>query len=89
MGALSHKTALPPLVSFRLSPYQHFVKSLEVTIGTLPTEQPIAGDADLKFAAATVVSSRSKLRHLRNEALEAVKQLQHRWRPVATPFEEG
>ena len=49
LRAFSHKAALPPLVSFGLSPDQHFEKALEIAEGVLPTEKPVMVDEDLKF----------------------------------------
>ena len=82
LRAFSHKAALPPLVSFGLSPDQHFEKSMEIAQGILPTEKSVMVDEDLKFAAAMMVDSRGELGRLRDEALKAVRLLKHRWRPV-------
>jgi len=60
LRAFSHKAALPPLVSFGLSPEQHFEKSLKIAEGILPAERAVMVDEDLKFAAAMMVSSRGE-----------------------------
>jgi len=49
LRAFSHKAALPPLVSFGLSPDQHFEKSLKLAEGALPAERSIMVDEDLKL----------------------------------------
>ena len=82
LSAFSHKAALPPLVSFSLTPDQHFDMSMKIAEGTLPSERPVMVDEDLKFAAAMMVGSRSELGRLRNEALKAIRLLKHRWQPV-------
>ena len=82
LSAFSHKAALPPLVSFGLSPDQHFEKSMKIAEGILPTEKAVMVDLDLKFAASMMVGSRSELGRLRDEALKAVRLLKHRWIPV-------
>ena len=79
LGAFSHKGALPPLVSFGLSPDQHFEKSMKISEGTLPSEESVMVDEDLKFAAAMMVGSKERLR---DEAIKAVKLPKHRRIPV-------
>ncbi len=88
LSALSHKAALPPLVSFGLSPDQHFERSMEIARRILPTEESVKVDEDLKFAVAMMVDSRSELGRLRDEALKAVRLPRHGWRPVSET-EEG
>ena len=82
LRAFSHKAALPPLISFGLSPDQHFEKSLKLAEGTLPAERSIMVDEDLKFAAAMMVVSRGELGRIREDVIKAVKLLKHRWIPV-------
>ena len=82
LRAFSHKAALPPLVSFGLSPDQHFKRSLEIAEGILPTERSVMVDEDLKFAAAMMVNSRAEMGQLREAAIKAVKLLKHRWRSI-------
>jgi len=84
LSSFSHKAALPPLVSFGLSPDQHFERAMAVAEGVLPSEKPVMVDEDLKYAAAMMVGSRFELHHLRDEAITAVKLLKHRWRPVTS-----
>ena len=50
-GALSHKAALPPLLSFGLSIDDHFTQSLTLGHHPLPTERPPLLDDDLWFCA--------------------------------------
>ena len=82
LRAFSHSAALPPLVSFGLSPDQHFKQALEMSERALPTERSVMVDEDLKYAASMMVGNKCELRQLRDMALKAVKQLKHRWRPV-------
>ena len=82
LSAFSHKAALPPLVSFGLTPDQHFSMSMKIAEGILPAENPVMVDEDLKFAAAMMVGSKSELGQLRNEALRPMRLLKHRWKPV-------
>ena len=82
LRAFCHSAALPPLVSFGLSPDQHFRKALEIAEGALPTEKSVMVDEDLKYAAALMVGDRCELRQLREMALKAVILLKHRWIPV-------
>ena len=82
LRTFSHKAALPPLISFGLSPDQHFEKSLKLAEGTLPAERSIMVDEDLKFAAAMMVVSRGELGRIREDVIKAVKLLKHRWIPV-------
>ena len=80
LSAFSHKAALPPLVSFGLTPDQHFIMSMNIVEGILPAENPVMVDEDLKFAAAMMAGSKSELGQLRNDALEAMRLLKHRWK---------
>jgi len=82
LRAFSHKAALPPLVSFGLSPVQHFEKSLKIAEGILPAERFVMVNEGLKFAAAMMVDSRSELGRLGEDAVRAVRLLGHGWRPV-------
>ena len=82
MRAFSHRAALPPIVSFGLDPDQHFDRSMRLADGILPSEKAIMMDEDLKFAAFMMVSSKNDLYKLRNETIQAVRQLKHRWRTV-------
>jgi len=70
------------LVSFGLSPDQHFEKSIEIAEGILPGEKSVMVDEDLKFAAAMMVGSKCELKQLRDEAIKAIRMLNHRWIPV-------
>ena len=80
--AFSHKAAQPPIVSFGLDPDQHFASSMQIAKGTLPSEKAVMVDEDLKFAASMMVGSKNELWKLRNEAIQAVRLLKSRWRPV-------
>lgn len=54
--ALSHKAALPPLVSFGLEMSEHFDKCKDLLREPTPLEQEPVLDDDLKFAAASMAS---------------------------------
>ena len=84
LSAFSHKGALPPLVSFGLSPDQHFKSSMTIAEGVLPAEKSVMVDEDLKFVTAMMAGHMRELGQLRNEALKAVKTLKQRWRPVTS-----
>jgi hypothetical protein len=88
LRAFSHSAALPPLVSFGLSPDQHFKKALEMSMGVLPMEMPTMVDEDLRYAASMMTGDKDELRQLRDMALKAVKQLKHRWRPVTARLKQ-
>jgi len=88
LRAFSHKAALPPLVSFGLSPDEHFVEAIKIVEGVLPAEKTIMMDEDLKFAAAMMVDSGNKIRQFRDEAIKAVRLLKHRWRSVTAKLRE-
>ena len=64
-GAYNQKAALPLVVSYGLSPDEHFVQALRVGQSVLPTECPAVLDADLHFAADVCRSHRGQLRDLR------------------------
>ena len=70
---------MPPLVSFGLSPDQHFERSMKIAERTLPSERSVMMDEDLKFAAAMMVGRRVELKKLRDEAIKAVRLLKCRW----------
>ena len=57
LSALSHKATLPPLVSFGLSPDQHFERSMEIARRILPTEESVKVDEDLKVVVAMMVTA--------------------------------
>ena len=50
-GAFMQRAALPPIVSFGLSPDEHFEASLQAASKPTPLEEPAALEADLAFAA--------------------------------------
>lgn len=81
-GAYNQKAALPPVVSYGLSPDEHFAQSLQVGQTLLPTEYPAILDADLHFAADICRSHRGHLRVLRARALGMLRELHRRWQPV-------
>lgn len=81
-GAYNQKAALPPVVSYGLTPDQHFEQALHVGQSLLPTEYPAVLDADLHFAADVCRSHRGHLRELRTRAMGMLRELHRRWQPV-------
>lgn len=81
-GAMSHKAALPPLLSFGLSIDEHFQQSLTLGHQPLPTERPPLLDDDLWFCAEQHWRPPTELYALRKRAIGAIKELEQRWGPV-------
>ena len=81
-GALSHKAALPPLLSFGLSPDEHFSQALHWTQYATPLEQPPVLDDDLWFAAHWCRDSQTDLPAMRKSAIGVLRELKRRWAPV-------
>ena len=79
MGALNQRAALPPLLSYDLSPDEHFAQALERGRDLLPTELPAVLDLDLAFAADCHTRYRGRLRDLRRTAVGALRELHRRW----------
>ena len=59
-GAFSHKTALPPVVPYQLSPDQHFAEALEIGQKPTPIEKESWVDHDLSFAAYMMLTQRQR-----------------------------
>ena len=76
VGALNQRAALPPLLSYGLSPDEHFTQALH---RPLPTELPAVLDLDLVFAADYHAQQRGRLRDLRCTAVGALRELQRLW----------
>ena len=83
-GALAHKAALPQLVSFGLSPDEHFHASMRVASSPLPTEQEPMMDDDLHYAAHATSRNRGALRRLRDHFVGSIKELSRRLQGVTT-----
>ena len=79
---MSHKAALPPLVSFGLSPKVHFQAALEAGGMPTPLEFPAEQSDDLKFVCHMMCEHRINLPACRNEAHGAIKELKRRLRPL-------
>jgi len=65
---LAKRHCPPPLVSFGLSPDEHFLEAIEIAEGVLPTEKTLMMDRD--------------------EAIKAVKLLEHRGRSTTAKLRE-
>ena len=83
-GALSHRAALPPLLSFGLDPEVHFIQAHRLSQLPLPTEQRAVLDEDLQFAAWCTANWRGQMRERRQHALGPLRELKRRWAPVST-----
>ena len=83
-GALNQRAALPPLLSYDLSPDERFAQALGRGRDLLPTELPAVLDLDLVFAADCHARHRGRLRDLRRAAVGALRELHRRWRSGAT-----
>jgi len=84
LGAMMHKAALPPLVSFGLPAEEHFQRALQRAAKPSPLEVPISLDNDLVFAADMMCTCRDELSEIRQEAITAMKMLKYRWRSVTS-----
>ena len=78
------KTALPQLVSFQLSPDEHFKQALAVSEKPTPLEDMTEDDDDLRFAAHIMCSRPDQLEKYRQESRKAIAELKYRWRPVTS-----
>ena len=78
-GALSHKAALPPLLSFGLDPDTHFQRACLRSQAPIPTEQSPLLDDDLWFVAELYASRSEDLPRLREQSLGILKELKQRW----------
>ena len=81
-GALSHKAALPPLISGVPNPDDHFAAALAMKMTPTPLEQEAVMDEDLQFVASVMAARRGDLRQMRRGAVGAVKELKQRWKRV-------
>ena len=61
-GALSHKAALPPLISGVPNPDDHFAAALAMKMTPTPLEQEAVMDEDLQFLASVMAARRGDLR---------------------------
>eukprot|EP00434_Breviolum_minutum_P029334 symbB.v1.2.025947.t1/scaffold2554.1/size89898/9 len=77
-GALSQRAALPPLLPFGLGPEDHFLQARHRARQPLPTENPLVLDSDLEFAGYCHAQWRGQLRHKRDKAIGALKELKSR-----------
>ena len=82
-GAHSHRAALPPLLSFGLSPDEHFAAALAKAQKPLPFEALPPVDDDLRFVADIYGSSRGCLPAMRKQCMGVLKELKRRWAKVS------
>ena len=76
------RIALPQLVSFQLSPDEHFKRALAVAKGPSPIEAMTEDDDDLRFAAHIMCSRPNQLSEYRQESRKAIAEPKYRWRSV-------
>ena len=81
-GAVTHKAALPPLLSHQLGPGEHFLEARRVAASPSPLERDPAGDEDIRYAAERICAPAAALAAARLEHLAALEELRDRWRPV-------
>ncbi|CAJ1454202.1 unnamed protein product [Effrenium voratum] len=74
-GALAHKAALPPVVSFGLEPDDHFAASLKASSQPSPLEGFLTLDDDIHFAAEATWQSQSLPVDPRIGAIGVLKEL--------------
>ena len=84
VGAVSHKSALPPLLPFGLDPDAHFEAAVAAAHLPTPFERVPAVDPDLVFASWKTASERTKLVTIRRELVGRLKELSRRWMPVTS-----
>ena len=73
-GALSHKAALPPLISGVPNPDDHFAAALAMKMTPTPLEQEAVMDEDLQFVASVMAARRGDLRQMRRGNQKGVCQ---------------
>ena len=83
-GALSHKAALPPLLSYGLDMEEHFQQSKQLLECYLPMEQSPLLDDDLRFAAWTSACLKASLVEHRKRAVGVLRELKRRLTSVTT-----
>ena len=81
-GAISQKTAMPPLLPFGLEPDDHFQQAYARALCPLPTESGPVLDDDLNFAGYCHAMWRGELRKKRDAAIGVLRELQSRLAPI-------
>ena len=75
---------MPPIVSFGLTPDQHFDAAPLASQKRSPLEKPISLDEDLTFAAYVMCTSRDRLDTMGSQAIDVVRKLKARWKSVTS-----
>eukprot|EP00435_Cladocopium_sp_Y103_P017498 s4074_g4.t1 len=78
-GALSHKAALPPLLSFGLAMDEHFHLAEGLLQCPTPLEMPPLVDEDLRYAASCSSKDTQQLVKFRKFAVGLLTELKQRW----------
>eukprot|EP00435_Cladocopium_sp_Y103_P055038 s2532_g18.t1 len=81
-GALSHKAALPPLLSFGLAMDEHFHQAEGLLQCPTPLEMPPLVDEDLRYAASCSSKDTQQLVKFRKFAVGFLIELKQRWQGV-------
>ena len=81
-GALSHKAALPPLLSYGLEPDEHYRPACIHSQAPIPTEQQPLVDDDLWFFAELYATQPADLPKCRKHSLGVLTELKQRWHSV-------
>eukprot|EP00435_Cladocopium_sp_Y103_P051985 s268_g16.t1 len=82
-GALSHRAALLPLVSYGLSMDEHFDCCQSVVGQPTPLEHLPLLDDDLQFVAWSMATMYGRLAQFGERAVGALKELKRRWHGVS------
>ena len=81
-GAMSHKAALPPVLSYGLTMDKHFGMAQELLDRLTPTEECPLLDEDLRFAASCLAHTKTLLKAFRIKAIGILRELKCRWQGV-------
>eukprot|EP00435_Cladocopium_sp_Y103_P073287 s172_g43.t1 len=81
-GALSHRAALPRLLSFRLSMDEHFCQAEALLGRPTPMERQPLVDENLTYAASCSSKEAKQLAKFRKFAIGILTELKQRWQGV-------
>ena len=77
-GALSHKAAIPPILSYGLTMDEHFTQAQRLLQVPTPGEAVPMLDDDLQFVAWCIAKESSSLQRFRKQAVGVMKELKRR-----------
>ena len=84
-GALSHKAAVPPILSYGLLMDEHFAQAQHLLQVLTPAEAVPLLDDDLQYAACCVANESTSMQKSRKQAVGVLKELKRRWGGVTSP----